>query len=61
MLDNEQQMRERLIDELHEQIRRDENKLRELDESIAVVRRDVDTVKRMIESLRKTFLTNSGD
>ena len=55
MVDNEQQLRERLLDELREQIRRDEDKLRELDETIAEVRRDVNAVKRLIESLRKTF------
>lgn len=55
MVNNEQQLREQLLDELREQIRRDEDKLRELDETIAEVRRDVNTVKRLIESLRKTF------
>ena len=55
MVDNEQQLREQLLDELREQIRRDEDKLRELDETIAEVRRDVNAVKRLIESLRKTF------
>ena len=55
MIDNEQQLRERLLDELREQIRRDEDKLHELDATIELVRRDVDAVKRMIESLRKTF------
>lgn len=55
MTDNEQQLREWLLDELREQIRRDEDKLHELDKTIAEVRRDVDAVKRLIESLRKTF------
>ena len=61
MVDNEQQLRKQLIDELREQIRRDEDKLYELDKTIAEVRRDVDAVKHMIESLRKTFSANSRD
>ena len=44
--------RERLLDDIREQIRRDEQKIHELDESISEIRHDINVLKQTIEYLR---------
>ena len=49
---NDLEERERLLDVLREQIRDDEEKLRQLNESMEEIRRDIHDFKRTIEYLR---------
>ena len=46
------QDRERLLENLREQIRQDEAHLQELDKSISEIRRDINVLKQTIEYLR---------
>lgn len=44
--------RERLLENLREQIKQDESRLQELDKSIDEIRRDINVLKQTIEYLR---------
>lgn len=46
------QDRERLLENLREQIKQDESRLQELDKSIDEIRRDINVLKQTIEYLR---------
>lgn len=46
------QDRERLLENLREQIKQDEARLQELDKSISEIRRDINVLKQTIEYLR---------
>ena len=51
----EQKMREQALENLREQICRDEEKLQELDKTIEEIRQDINDIKQMIEDLRQKF------
>ena len=44
--------RKKFLKEVREQISRDEAKLQELDNSIALIRQDIDALKRTIDALK---------
>ena len=44
--------REKFLKEVREQISRDEAKLQELDNSIALIRQDIDAFKKTIDALK---------
>lgn len=44
--------RERLLENLREQIKQDESRLQELDKSISEIRHDINVLKQTIEYLR---------
>lgn len=46
------QDRERLLENLREQIKQDEARLQELDKSISEIRRDINVLKQTIANLR---------
>lgn len=46
------QDRERLLENLREQIKQDESRLQELDKSIDEIRRDINVLKQTIEYMR---------